>query len=427
MSEKLRLGVAGLGSVGVGLVKLVQEQSELRIGAPIEIVGVSARSRSRERGVDISTYRWCDDAMDLATADDIDIYVELIGGSDGPAKHTVETALKSGKHVVTANKALIAEHGLELAQLAEDNGRHLLFEAAVAGGIPIVRSIRDSLSGVRVQRVSGILNGTCNYILTEMLATGSPYEEVVKDAQRLGYAEADPWLDVSGMDAAHKIAILASIAFGAEPDFSKVRVRGVDNITDQDIQLSAKLGYRIRLVADASKYNGHVRCYTAPTLYPLDHPLSQVMGPTNAVVVEGDPVGTLTFTGPGAGRGPTASAVMGDIARLSQGEASPPFGLSSNELQPMFAEPTGEGMVSRWFIRTNLEDKSGTLAQLSDTLAHEGVSIDKLIQDSAGESGVAPIAIVTHACTRKTAETAIDRIAKLAVSVDAPQLIRIEA
>lgn len=427
MSKALRLGVAGLGSVGVGVVKLTQSQETLRLGGPVEIVGVSARSRSRDRGVDISDYRWCDDAMELATAEDIDVYVELIGGSDGPAKQTVEAALRSGKHVVTANKALIAEHGLDLSAIAEERGVHLLFEAAVAGGVPIVRAVRDSLAGVRVEKLSGILNGTCNYILTEMLETGASYDDVVKDAQRLGYAEADPWLDVSGMDAAHKIAILASIAFGAKPDFSKVRVKGVDTITHQDIQLSAKLGYRIRLVAEADRDGDKVRCFTAPTLYSSDHPLAQVLGPTNAILLEGDPVGRLTFTGPGAGQGPTASAVMGDVARLMQGPATPPLGTPASALADMFSEPTGQSLISRWFIRANLEDRSGTLAQLSDALASSGVSIDKLIQDSAGDSGVAPIAIVTHACARKTAEAAIARISDLAVSVDAPQLIRIEA
>lgn len=426
-NTKLRLGVAGLGNVGVGLIKLVQGQGDLRLPGQVEVTRVSARSRSKDRGVDISSYEWRDDPIDLAVSDDVDVYVELIGGADGPAKLTVEAALKAGKHVVTANKALIAEHGLELAQLAEANNVQLLFEAAVAGGIPIVRAMRDSLSGIVVDRVSGILNGTCNYILTEMLETGAPYQDVLKDAQRLGYAEADPYLDVSGMDAAHKIVILAAIAFGAKPDFSKVRVKGVDDISDLDIQLSAKLGYRIRLVAEATRLNGTVRCFVAPALFPEAHPLAQVTGPTNAVVVDGEPVGRLTFTGPGAGEGPTASAVMGDVSRLLQNGSSAPFGIPCDRLYDLLQAPTGDGPPSRWFLRAKLADKSGALAQLSEALAESNVSIDKLIQDSAGDSGAAPIAIVTHACSRKSAEEAKKRVVDLADSVDAPQLIRIEA
>lgn len=425
--KTLRLGVAGLGNVGAGLVKLVQGQDNLRLGGRLAISGVSARNRNRDRGVDISAYHWADDPMELATADDVDVYVELIGGADGPAKLSVEAALNAGKHVVTANKALIAEHGQELAELAEVKNCHLLFEAAVAGGIPIVRAVRDSLAGVEIERMSGILNGTCNYILSEMLSSGQPYADVLADAQRLGYAEADPFLDVSGTDAAHKAAILAAIAFGASPDFSKVSVSGVDTVEALDIQLAAKLDYRIRLVAEAERREDGVRCFVAPAMFSLSHPLAQVLGPTNAVMVEGDPVGRVTLTGPGAGEGPTASAVMGDVARVFDGPATPPFGTRASELQDKFVESTGESAKSCWFLRARLADKSGALAALSDVLASCDVSIDKLIQDSAGDTGAAPIAIVTHPCTRKAAQSAVERVGALDASVDAPQLIRIEA
>ncbi len=425
--EKLRLGIAGLGNVGVGLVKLVQAQKELLLPGQLEITAVSARSRSRDRGVDISHYGWADDATDLATSDDVDVYVELIGGSDGPARRTVETALMNGKHVVTANKALIAEHGYELAQLAEANNVHLLFEAAVAGGVPIVRVIRDSLSGVNIERVSGILNGTCNYILSEMLDKGASYEEVLKEAQALGYAEADPYLDVSGMDAAHKALILACMAFGAKPDFSKVRVSGVDKIEATDINFANKLGYRIRLVAEALRLEAGVRVAVAPVLVPLGHPLAQVTGPTNAVVVEGEPVGQVTMTGPGAGEGPTASAVMGDIVRLFDGPATAPFGVPVSSLKDLFVDTSGEGLASAWFIRLKLADKSGAMAAVTNTLAACDVSIDKLLQDSAGDTAAAPAAIVTHDCKRKDAEMAVRKLTELEYCVDAPRLIRIEA
>lgn len=323
--KTLRLGVAGLGTVGGGLLKLIERQAELRIPGKLEVVAVSARNKNRNRGVDISKFRWVDDPVELALADDIDVVVELVGGSDGPAKRTVEAALRSGKSVVTANKALIAEHGIEVAALAEKHNAHLLFEAAVAGAIPIVRAVKNSLSGVLVSRVSGILNGTCNYILSEMLRTGAAYETVLTEAQRLGYAESDPFLDVSGGDAAHKVLILASIAFGAQPDFSQVQVEGIDKIQAMDIALANRFDYRIKLVGEAFRANGSVRCRVAPVLVSTSHPLAAVDGPLNAVVVEGEPVGRLTFTGPGAGAGPTAAAVMGDLARLFEGPATPPW------------------------------------------------------------------------------------------------------
>jgi homoserine dehydrogenase len=425
-SKTLRLGVAGLGTVGGGLLKLIERQDELRLPGRLTVTAVSARSKSRNRGVDISKLRWVDDPVELATADDVDVVVELIGGSDGPAKRTVEAALKAGKPVVSANKALIAEHGIEMAMLAEENNAHLLFEAAVAGAIPIVRAIRNSLSGVVVSRVSGILNGTCNYILSEMLRTGAAYETVLGDAQRLGYAESDPYLDVSGMDAAHKVLILASIAFGARPDFSQVSVEGVDAIEAMDITLANKFDYRIKLVAEAFRANGGVRCRVAPVLVQKDHPLAQVNGPLNAVVVEGEPVGRLTFTGPGAGAGPTAAAVVGDLARLFEGPATPPLGKPAKELAALITAAKGTADQGSFFIGAKLADKPGVFAALTEQLAEAGVSIDKLIQDSAGDTGAAPVAIMTHPCPRASIEKALAKVADLKITTDTPRLLRIE-
>ncbi len=425
--KTLRLGIAGLGNVGVGLVKLVQNQTNLRLAGNLEISAVSARNKTRDRGIDISGYGWEDDPVKLATSDDIDVYVELVGGSDGPALVSIEEALKAGKHVVTANKAVIAEHGASLARLAEENNVHLLFDAAVAGGVPIVRVLRDSLSGIEVERVSGILNGTCNYILSEMLTTGQEYSPVLAEAQKLGYAEADPYLDVSGMDAAHKALILSVIAFGVKPDFSKVRVSGVDEIDSLDISLADKMGYRIRLVAEASKSGDGVRCSVAPALYKQDHALAQITGPTNAIMVEGEPVGSVTMAGPGAGEGPTASAVMGDITRVFQGPATPPFGTSTNKFEDRLIQSVGEGPSSVWFIRTRLSDKSGALAELSKAFASCDVSIDQMHQDSSAGESAAPIAIMTHPCTRKAAESAAAMIAELETCVDKPRVLRVEA
>lgn len=425
-SGTLRLGVAGLGTVGGGLLKLIERQDELRLPGKLEVVAVSARNKNRNRGVDISKFRWVDDPVELALADDIDVVVELVGGSDGPAKRTVEAALRSGKAVVSANKALIAEHGIEIAALAEKHNAHLLFEAAVAGAIPIVRAVKNSLSGVIVSRVSGILNGTCNYILSEMLRTGAAYETILAEAQRLGYAESDPFLDVSGGDAAHKVLILASIAFGAQPDFSQVQVEGIDKIEAMDIALSNKFDYRIKLVAEAFRANGGVKCRVAPVLVQKEHPLAQINGPLNAVLVEGEPVGRLTFTGPGAGAGPTAAAVMGDLARLFEGPATPPLGKPARELLPLITTANGAADQGSFFIGAKLADKPGMFAALTEQLGDAGISIDKLIQESAGDSGAAPIAILTHPCPRASVETALAKIAELKITADTPRLLRIE-
>lgn len=424
--KTLRLGVAGLGTVGAGLIKLIERQGELRLPGRLEVVAVSARSKGRNRGVDISKYRWADDPLEFATADDIDVVVELIGGSDGPAKRLVETALKAGKQVVSANKALIAEHGMELAQLAEEKQASFLFEAAVAGGIPIVRALKNSLSGVVVNRVAGILNGTCNYILTEMLRTGASYESVLADAQRLGYAESDPYLDVSGMDAAHKVLILAAIAFGAKPDFSQVKVEGVSEIDAMDITLAAKFDYRIKLVAEAFRSGHSVVCRVAPALVKTDHPLAGVGGPLNAVVVEAEPVGRLTFTGPGAGAGPTAASVMGDLSRLFGGQGAPPFGMATNELKPLIVAPKAGQDQGSFFIGARLADRPGVFADLAEELGEANVSIDKLIQESAGDTGFAPVAILTHPCARTAVEQALARVAEQKITVDEPRLMRIE-
>ena len=421
----LKLGIAGLGNVGCGLIELVERQERLRLPGSVSVAGVTARSRGRNRPVDITPYEWFDDAAALATHEDVDVFVELVGGSDGPAKVAVEAALKAGKPVVTANKALIAEHGLALAKLAEEQGVDLLFEAAVAGGIPVVRVLRDSLSGIEVRRVSGILNGTCNFLTTEMLKGGRSYEDVLDEAQRLGYAEADPTLDVSGMDAAHKAAILSAIAFSGDLDFSRVSVAGVDKIELLDLKLADRLGYRVKLIAEGLLTDAGVVCRVAPMALEMDHPLARVNGSLNTVRIEGDPLGAVTLTGPGAGAGPTASAVMGDVAKLFRPGVRPAFGRSGSDMRRPFVAGA-EDERSAFFLRARLADESGALASLSEVLAGAGVSIDKLLQDSADEDGAAPIAIVTHICSRAEIDSAVSKLAQLETSVDAPRLIRIE-
>lgn len=424
--KTVKLGIAGLGHVGCGLIELIERQADLRLPGKLEIVGVSARSRSRNRPVDISAYRWFDDAATLAEDPEVDVFVELMGGSDGPAKFAVEEALKAGKQVVTANKALIAMHGQALEDLAQENDVDLMFEAAVAGGVPVVRVLRDSLTGVAIMRVSGILNGTCNYLTTQMLETGRSYEDVLDEAQRLGFAEADPTLDVSGMDAAHKAAILASIAFTADLDFEKVSVKGVEDLDLIDLTLADRLGLRIKLIAEGFLAKSGVVCRVAPLAMPLSHPLARVDGVLNTVRVVGEPLGAVTLTGPGAGAGPTASAVMGDISKLFTPTARSPFGRARHHETRSFvaAEPDER---SAFFLRVRLADRSGALASLTEALASQGVSVDKLLQESADDNDVSPVAIVTHVCTRGDIDAACTRVSALEASVGAPQVIPIDA
>ena len=422
----LRIGIAGLGHVGCGVIELVQRQERLRIPGPVEITGVSARSASRNRPVDISGYRWFDDASALAEDPEVDVFVELIGGSDGLAKLAVEKALTAGKPVVTANKALIAKHGMALAGLAAEKHVDLLFEAAVAGGIPVVRVLRDSLAGVEIKRVAGILNGTCNYLTTTMLDEARDYEDVLQEAQRLGYAEADPTLDVSGMDAAHKAAILSAIAFTADLDFSKVSVSGVDQLELLDLRLAERLGLRIKLIAEGVLTDSGVVCRVEPMALQAAHPLARIDGSLNTVFIEGDPVGAVTLTGPGAGAGPTASAVMGDIAKLFRPAIRPAFGRAEHHVARPFVDASNNE-ASAFFIRVKLSDQAGALAGLTEALALEGVSVDKIFQDSADEDGVSPVAIVTHHCPKQKVISAFERLENFAKPIDAPRVIRIEA
>ncbi len=422
----LRIGIAGLGHVGAGVIALVERQAALRLPGPVAITGISARSQTRNRPVETDKYTWFDDAATLAESPDVDVFIELIGGSDGPAKYAVETALKAGKPVITANKALIAKHGMALAKLAEDKGVDLLFEAAVAGGIPVVRVLRDSLSGTDVTRVAGILNGTCNYILSTMLEFNRSFADVLDEAQRRGYAEADPTLDLSGADAAHKAAILSAIAFSADLDFSKVAVSGIEGITLLDLAMADRLGYRIKLIAEGLLSGENVVCRVEPVALQKSHPLAHVNGALNTVRIEGDPVGAITLTGPGAGSGPTASAVMGDVAKLFRPAIRPAFGRAEHHKARIFASATAKE-ISPFFLRVRLADKPGALAALTEALALEGVSVDKLLQDSADDSGAAPVVIVTHRAPRSALDGALKRLEKAALPVDAPRLIRIEA
>jgi homoserine dehydrogenase len=418
-----RVGVAGLGTVGGGLLKfLAAAPGFAPAGGRAEVIAVSARNRSRKRDIDISDMAWFDDPAALAASPDIDIFVELVGGSDGPAKVAVETALKHGKPVVTANKALIAEHGQELAVLAEAQGVPLLFEAAVMGGAPAVKMLREALVGEELVSVAGILNGTCNYILTEMEAAGRDFGDVLAEAQRLGYAEADPTMDIGGFDAAHKITILAALAFGCAPDYPSAEIEGLDRIELQDIRLARDLGYRIKLVASAERIDGGVSVRVHPALAPLDHPLAQAQGALNALFIEGRRIGRLFLQGPGAGSGPTAAAVAADIADVMSGAVRPVFQKPAAALA-VAPGVDGAQRQSRAYVRLLVRDEPGVIAAVSETLAEEKVSIDSFLQKPVHDAGGVPIVLTTHATPEPVLLRAIDRIGALPQVLQPPRMI----
>jgi homoserine dehydrogenase len=421
----LRIGVAGLGTVGAGLLKLIEERPRFApVGREVVVTGVSARSRKRPRPVDIENLTWFDDPAALAASPDNDLFVELIGGSDGPAKIAVETALKAGKPVVTANKALIAEHGAELAALAEANDAPLLFEAAVMGGTPAVKMLREAMVGDEVVQVAGILNGTCNYILTEMEATGRPFADVLADAQRLGYAEADPTMDVGGFDAAHKITILAALAFGCAPTYAAAEIEGVEAIEPIDIRMARDLGYRIKLVASAVKSAEGVKVSVHPALAPLAHPLAQAGGALNALFIEGRRIGRIFIQGAGAGAGPTAAAVAADIADVMTAARRPVFQLPAGELKP-FAGVDAKRQVGRAYVRLLVQDQPGVLAAVTETLAESGVSIDSFLQRPVEDAGGVPIVLTTHAAPEEILLAALGRMQRLKALIQPPRMIRI--
>ncbi len=395
----LRIAIAGLGTVGVGVIRLLETNAALigaRAGRSIEVVAVSARERSKNRGVDISGLAWEDDMTALAQRDDVDVVLELVGGSDGPALALSRAALKGGKGLVTANKAMIAHHGLELAEVAEAQAAPLKFEAAVAGGIPVVKGLREGTSANALTKVYGILNGTCNYILSEMEETGADFAETLAEAQKLGYAEADPTFDIEGIDAAHKLAILAAIGFGAKVDFAAVSTTGIVAVRSADIAQADALGFVIRLIAEADVQGGRLLQRVRPCLVAKDHPLAPVDGPTNAVVAEGNFSGRLLFQGAGAGDGPTASAVVADLIDIARSEVGAPFSMPVDQLQAF--EPAEPGnRTERTYLRFTVNDRPGVLAEITAAMRDADVSIESLIQKGRErDGGEVLVAMVTH-------------------------------
>ena len=413
MAQPLRIALAGLGTVGTGVIRLVEENRDLiarRAGRPIKIVAVTARDRSKDRGVDLGAYRWVDDMGELATADDIDVVVELVGGSDGPALTLARETLSHGRALVTANKAMIAHHGAELGALADSKNAPLKFEAAVAGGIPVIQGLRDGAAANRIDRVYGILNGTCNFILSAMERDGRDFADVLSDAQAKGYAEADPSFDIDGVDAAHKLSILASLSFGSKIDFAGVEVRGIRKILAADIAQAQALGYRIRLIgfAEIDGENGSAQIFQRvhPCLVPLNHPLANVTGATNAVVAEGNYSGRLLFQGAGAGDRPTASAVVADLVDIARKETGPAFSVPTNELESL-PRASAAHRIGQTYLRMLVADRAGVLAEIAAAMRDAGLSIESLIQREITD-GSALISMVTH----EGREAAIDATLK---------------
>jgi homoserine dehydrogenase len=426
MSATLRLGIAGLGTVGVGVLRILRQDAAMlsaRTGTTLSVTAVSARSRDKDRGVPLNDYAWEDDPVALATRDDVDIFVELMGGADGPAKAATEAALKAGKDVVTANKAMLAVHGQALAELAEANGCAIRYEAAVAGGIPVVKSLIEGLAGNEITRVMGVMNGTCNYILTRMETAGLPYEEVFEEANQLGYLEADPELDVGGIDAGHKLALLAAAAFGTQVSFDAMELEGIGRVTIEDIRAAADMGYRIKLLGVARMTGRGLEQRMSPCLVPAASPLGQLEGGTNMVVLEGSAVGQIVLRGAGAGEGPTASAVLADICDLARGVRIPVFG------QPVASLTAPVAAMSEtpaaYYLRMTLTDKPGALAKVAAVLGEAGVSIQRMRQYDH-DGGSAPVLIVSHRTARADLDRALAAMEATGVVEGAPVAIRIE-
>lgn len=427
MSQPLRLGIAGLGTVGMGVVKIVQAHGDLlalRAGRPITITAVSARDRTKNRDADLSGYAWETDPVALARRPDVDILIEVMGGENGPAKAATEAAIAAGKDIVTANKALLAHHGQALAEAAEAAGRVIRFEAAVAGGIPVIKALTEGLAGNAIRRVMGVMNGTCNYILTRMESAGLPYDQVFEEARQLGYLEADPNLDVGGIDAGHKLSLLAAIGFGTRVSFGAVELEGIGRISIDDIRRAADMGYRIKLLGVAQMTGRGLEQRMSPCLVPADSPLGQLQGGTNMVVLEGDSVGQIVLRGPGAGQGPTASAVMSDVIDIARGIRLPTFGQPATTLADPI--PAKAAAPAPFYLRMALADKPGALAKVATVLGEAGISIDRMRQ-YGHQDPTAPVLIVTHRTTRDAVDHALSRLPATGVVVGDPVAIRIES
>jgi homoserine dehydrogenase len=428
MTTAMRVGVAGLGTVGAGVLRLLRDNAAIiaaRAGRPIEVAAVSARDRAKDRGVDLEGLRWHDDPVALAADPEVEVVVELMGGAEGPARALVEAALSARKPVVTANKALLATHGVALARLVDATQGTLAYEAAVAGGIPAIKALREGLAANRISRVAGILNGTCNYILTEMRQKKLPFAEVLRRAQELGYAEADPSFDIEGVDAAHKLAILAALAFGRPVDLASLHIEGIAQVSALDIALAEELGYRIRLLGIATRTEQGVSARVHPCMVPAASPLAAVEGVFNAVLAEGDAVGRVVLQGRGAGAGPTASAVAADLIDIARGRRAPLWGADSATLDASPALPMSRHHGAH-YLRLMVLDQPGVIADVTGILRDERISLDSMLQRGRAPGEAVPVVLVTHECEEAAMDAALARIAALPAVLEPPARIRIE-
>jgi len=429
MTRELRIGVAGLGTVGTGVLRLLETHVELiaeRAGRPVRLTAVSARDQSKDRGVDLSEARWFADARDLAEAPDVDLVLELIGGSEGIAKDLVERSLAAGKPVITANKALMAHHGSELARRAEAAGVALAYEASVAGGVPVIKALREGLAANRIARVYGILNGTSNFILTTMRETEREFDEVLSEAQTLGYAEADPSFDVDGIDTAHKLAILTGLAFGCEVDFDGVYVEGIREISALDIEYANELGYRIKLLGLSRATDGGVEQRVHPCMVALDAPIASIEGVFNAVVADGDFVGSIMAEGQGAGAGPTASAVVADLIDIARGGGLATFAVPAAALRHLPPLPM-ERHEGSYYLRLMVVDRPGVIADIAAALRDEDISVEAMLQRGRAPGESVPVVITTHETREANMTRALQRIIRIEAVLEPPRMIRIEA
>ena len=429
MTRELRVGVAGLGTVGCGVLRLMQAHGELiaeRAGRPVRVTAVSARDRGKDRGVDLGEADWYQDAVALSESPEVDLVLELIGGSDGIAKTVVERALAAGKPVITANKALMAHHGSALARQAEAAGVALAYEAAVAGGVPVIKALREGLAANRISRVYGILNGTCNYILTAMRETGREFGEVLNEAQDLGYAEADPSFDVDGIDTAHKLAILTGLAFGCEIDFDGVHVEGIREISALDIAYAEELGYRIKLLGLSRTTDGGVEQRVHPCMVRLEAPIASIEGVFNAVVADGDFVGSIMTEGQGAGAGPTASAVVADLIDIARGGGLATFAVPAAGLRRLVSLPM-ERHEGSYYLRLMVVDRPGVIADIAAALRDEDISVEAMLQRGRAPGESVPVVITTHETREASMVRALQRISDIEAVLEPPRVIRIEA
>ena len=428
MNNPLRIGIAGLGTVGLGVIKILienQKSINLKCGREIQIYCVSAKNKNIDRGLDISQIEWFDDPVEMASSDAIDVFVELIGGESGVAKKAIEAAIDSGKSIVTANKALIANHAIILAQKTEKAGVNLYFEGAVAGGIPIVKALRDSLSGNNINRIYGIMNGTCNYILSKMEETGLSFEDILKEAKQLGYAENDPSFDIDGIDTAHKLSILTSLAFGTQYDLDKMHIEGIRQINSADILYAAKLGFKIKLLGIVIKTDYGIEQRVHPCMIPEKSPIAHVDGVFNAVYVEGDFVGPSFFQGFGAGSGPTASAVVGDLIDIARGINIPSFGYLSAYLSSNSYKLDGK-RKGTWYIRLSVVERPGVLADIAAKLRDHSISIESVLQKRRVPGQPVTVIMTTHEAEEGNFFSALNSIKQLDYLTEIPCSIRIE-